>query len=116
MALSRGLDRQYYSLAITFRKKAHELALLMNVYKKGWQEGFKLEDAKQYVKDTRHSVREIISLAKQSEKFITQGHDEDDIGNIGRINAIIHLQHEAENMINRDLNESVGAMINAVVF
>ncbi|CCW60519.1 unnamed protein product [Phytomonas sp. EM1] len=116
LAQSRGLDRQYYSLPITFRKKNHELRLLLNVYKKGWQEGFKLENVTQMEKKTRQGVRDLISLAKQAEKFITQGQDEDDIGNVGRINSITHLQMEATNMIQNNLNESIGAMINAVVF
>ncbi|CCW67602.1 unnamed protein product [Phytomonas sp. Hart1] len=116
LALARGLDRQYYSLPITFRKKNHELRLLLNVYKKGWKEGFKLENVSQMEKKTRQGVRDLISLAKQAEMFITQGQDEDDIGNVGRINAITHLQMEATNMIQNNLNESIGAMVNAVVF
>lgn len=115
-ALARGLDKHYYSLPVTFRKKHHELRLLLNVYKKGWQEGFKLQDVYQYDRDTRQSVRELISLARQSEAFITQGLDEDDIGNVGHVNAMAHLQREAETVIERNLNESTGAMINAEVF
>lgn len=115
-ALTRGLDKQYYSLPITFRKKNHELRLLLNVYKKGWQEGFKLQNTKAHEKETRRSIRELISLAEQAETFISQGLDEDHIGNVGRVNAMSHMQQEAENLIERNLHESIGAMINAVVF
>ncbi|KAG5468151.1 hypothetical protein LSCM1_02125 [Leishmania martiniquensis] len=116
VALSHNLNRQYYNLPVTFRKKNHELRLLLNVYRKGWQEGFKLEKAKVYQRETRASIRELISLSKQAEKYITQGRDEDDLGNVGQINAMSHLQMEAENIIHRNLNQSIGAMINAVVF
>lgn len=115
-ALARGLNKTYYSMPVTFRKKNHELRLLLNVYRKGWQEGFRLQDVTQYDRATRQSVRELISLARQAEEFITQGLDEDDIGNVGRVNAVAHLQREAEAVIDRNLNESIGAMINAVVF
>ncbi|EPY24881.1 26S proteasome regulatory subunit N11 [Angomonas deanei] len=115
-ALQRGLDRRYYSLPITFRKKQHELRMLLNVYKKGWQEGFRLMDVTTFEKETRASIREIITLTKQAEKFITLGQDEDDLGNIGKTNALTHLQRETSAVINRNLNESIGTMINAVVF
>lgn len=116
IALSRGLNQQYYSMPITFRKKNHELSLLMNLYKKSWQEGMKLEDAYEHETNTRNSIRELISFTKQAEKFITQGQDEDDVGNIGRPNAVTHLQREANTVIERNLHQSIGAMINSVVF
>eukprot|EP00796_Vickermania_ingenoplastis_P011954 gene11954-8229_t len=116
VALSRGLNQYYYSMPITFRKKNHEINVLMNVYKKGWQEGFKLEDVYEHEANTRNSIRELISHAKQAEKFITQGRDEDDVGNIGRPNAVAHLHREANAVIERNLHQSIGAMINAVVF
>lgn len=116
VALSRGLNQHYYNMPITFRKKNHELSLLMNVYKKGWQEGLKLEDVYQHEIDTRNSIRELISFTKQAEKVITQGQDEDDVMNIGRPNAVAHLQREANTVIERNLHQSIGAMINSVVF
>nr|AAL72634.1 proteasome regulatory non-ATP-ase subunit 11 [Trypanosoma brucei] len=117
IALTRGLDRDYYSLPITFRKKNHELALLLNVYKKGWQEGFRLENMTRFDRNTvREKMRALASLAVQSERFIVQGLDEDDVGNVGRANPIAHLQSESEGLINASLNQSIGAMINGVVF
>lgn len=116
IALSRGLNQQYYNMPITFRKKNHELSLLMNVYKKGWQEGLKLEDVYQHERDTRNSIREIINFTKQAEKVITQGLDEDDLMNIGKPNAVAHLQREANTVIERNLHQSIGAMINSVLF
>ncbi|KAH9599208.1 JAB1/MPN/MOV34 metalloenzyme domain [Trypanosoma melophagium] len=117
VALSRGLDRDYYSLPITFRKKNHELALLLNVYKKGWQEGFRIENMEKFERQTvREKIRLLTSLSTQSERFIVQGLDEDDVGNVGRTNPIAHLQSEAEGFINANLNQSIGSMINSVVF
>ncbi|EPY28150.1 26S proteasome regulatory subunit N11 [Strigomonas culicis] len=116
VALNRGLDRHYYSLPIAFRKKHHELSMLLNVYKKGWQEGFRLCDPVKFEKETREAIRELTSFARQAETFITKGLDEDDIANVGKANAITHLQREAESIIERNLDESVGSMINAVAF
>lgn len=115
-AMARGLNRYYYSMPITFRKKNHEINLLMNVYKKGWQEGLKVENVNVHNNATRESIRSLIDFTKKAEKFITQGHDEDDVGNIGKMNAISHLQQESNTIIERNLNQSIGAMINAVVF
>lgn len=115
-ALAHGLGKHYYSMPIAFRKKTHEVRMLLNVHKKGWQEGVRVGEFVRQDRDRRASVRRLCSLAAQAEKFVTQGLDEDDVGNVGKANPMSHLQQEAEGLINSSLDDAIGAMINGVVF
>lgn len=40
-ALIHGLNRHYYSIAISYRKSELEEKMLMNLHKKGWTHGLK---------------------------------------------------------------------------
>lgn len=115
-ALVHGLNRHYYSLPITFRKHEHEIAMLLNVHKKGWDQGLRLPPVKEQMKETRDSIRRLQGLSTQVEKFIQQGLDEDDVGNVGKFNPVMHLLQEAETLLNSNLSNSIGTMINAVAF
>ena len=44
-ALIHGLNRAYYSMAISYRKNDLEQKMLMNVHKKQWAHGLLLERA-----------------------------------------------------------------------
>jgi 26S proteasome regulatory subunit N11 len=49
-ALIHGLNRHYYSIAISYRKSELEEKMLMNLHKKGWTEGLKTGDFKDHDK------------------------------------------------------------------
>jgi 26S proteasome regulatory subunit N11 len=115
-ALVHGLGRHYYNLPIAFRKNFHEIRMLLNVHKRGWQEGLKITPLKQQEKDVRQMLQTIKQLALQTEQFISTGVDEDDIGNVGKMNPANHLRQEAEALITSNLGHGIGTMINAVVF
>jgi len=112
----QNLNRYYYNMPIAYRKNAHEIRMLLNVHKRGWQEGLRLTSVPEHHKLTRDSILKIKSLAAQCEQFITTGHDEDDIGNVGRANPAKHLQQEAEALLNATLDQGIGSVINAMVF
>lgn len=115
-ALVHGLNKAYYNMPIAFRKNAHEVAMLLNVHKKGWKEGLQLKAPSEHQKDMRDSLKKMQDLAGQCEKFITSGKDEDDIGNVGKANPITHLQSEVDALLQSNLDQSIGTMINAIVF
>jgi len=43
-ALIHGLNRHYYSIAVNYRKTELEQSMLMNLHKRNWTEGLKLQD------------------------------------------------------------------------
>jgi 26S proteasome regulatory subunit N11 len=115
-ATVHGLGRLYYNMPVVFRKNDHEIRMLLNVHKRGWQEGLKVDPIHQHRKEMIQSIGKLNSLAQQCERFITSGSDEDVIGNVGKLNPLTHLHHEAESLLSNNLNHSIGTMINAVVF
>jgi 26S proteasome regulatory subunit N11 len=115
-ALVHGLNKHYYNMPISFRKNALEVAMLLNVHKRGWKEGLQIKKPTEHRKEMRQNLKKIKDLAAQCEKFITGGKDEDDIGNVGKANPAIHLQSEVDNLLQSNLDQTIGAMINAVVF
>ncbi|CUE68601.1 proteasome regulatory family protein, putative [Bodo saltans] len=115
-AVAQGLGRHYYNMPIAYRKHEHEVRMLLNVHRKGWQEGLRVAPVEEQRKEVTETLRKIRAFALQTEKFITSGQDEDDIGNVGKLNPAIHLQQEAETLLSTNLNNTIGTMLNAIVF
>lgn len=116
VALMHGLNRAFYNMPVTFRKKEHENAMLMNVHKQDWRHNMKLSRPRDHIKDMRDGIKKVGSFAQQATKFIQGGQDEDDVANVGHINPLAHLQLEADSLLTQNLDQSIGAMINALVF
>lgn len=115
-ALANGLNTTFYSMPIMYRKNPCEINMLLNVHKKGWQEGFRLEPVQEFENSISESIQKMKSLSVQVEKFISGGVDEDEVGNVGKMNPAVHLRQEAEELLNMNINQSIGAMLNALVF
>lgn len=115
-ALVRGLGRSFYSMPVAYRKLPSEIHMLLNVHKKSWREGLKIETVTEHEKARNDSIALIKNLALQTERFITSGKDEDIVGNVGKINPATHLMSESESLISSNLDHSIGMSINAVVF
>lgn len=115
-ALVRGLGRSFYSMPVAYRKQASEIHMLLNVHKKSWRDGLKIETATEHERSRNESIASIKNLAQQAERFITSGKDEDLVGNVGKINPATHLMSEAETLISNNLDHTIGMSINAMVF
>jgi len=59
-ALIHGLNRHYYSIAISYRKNELEQKMLLNLHKKKWTEGLTLNkfDEQEQLNETTVKVRE----------------------------------------------------------
>jgi 26S proteasome regulatory subunit N11 len=71
-ALIHGLNRHYYSIAISYRKSELEEKMLMNLHKKGWTEGLKTADFKQHDKQNEETVKRMLDLAKAYNKAVQE--------------------------------------------
>lgn len=56
-ALIHGLNRHYYSIAIAYRKTDLEQSMLLNLHKKNWTEGLKLQDWEQMKTSNEESIK-----------------------------------------------------------
>lgn len=56
-ALIHGLNRHYYSIAIAYRKTDLEQNMLLNLHKKNWTEGLKLQDWENMKTSNEESIK-----------------------------------------------------------
>jgi len=61
-ALIHGLNRQYYSIAVNYRKTDQEQSMLMNLHKRNWTEGLKLRDFHGQKGDNEAAIKVCLSL------------------------------------------------------
>ena len=63
-ALIHGLNRHYYSIAISFRKTELEQTMLLNLHKQNWTDGLLLKDFEEHSKTNEESVKVLLWLFK----------------------------------------------------
>merc|ERR1712098_542555 len=71
-ALIHGLDRHYYSIAISYRKTALEENMLMNLHKHVWTEGLQMDDFRVEGGRNNERLKELVGLADGYEKRVKE--------------------------------------------
>merc|ERR1711871_537687 len=71
-ALIHGLNRHYYSIALSYRKNALEQQMLQNLHKKNWTDGLAVEDYDTHAAETGKTVKEMAELSAAYEKAVKQ--------------------------------------------
>lgn len=119
-ALIHGLNRSYYSLAINYRKNDLEQAMLMNLHKKKWTDGLKLESFKEMEKTNSTVCDQMLKTAVLYNKAIveerTQTKEEKEIAHVGKTDPKKKLSSDVENMMSRNIVQNLGSMIDSLVF
>merc|ERR1719420_1558352 len=62
-ALIHGLNRHYYSIALSYKQNELEQQMLMNLHKKNWTDGLKLTDYVTHADETEKTVTEMKNLS-----------------------------------------------------
>jgi len=119
-ALIHGLNRHYYSIAINYRKNELEQKMLLNLHKKKWMDGLLLENYETHEKTNEKLVQEMVELAKNYNKNIQE---EDKITkeklliqNVGKLDPKRHLQQDVEKLMTANIVQTLGAMIDTIIF
>eukprot|EP00802_Teleaulax_amphioxeia_P009258 Tamp_09274.p1 GENE.Tamp_09274~~Tamp_09274.p1 ORF type:complete len:307 (+),score=93.68 Tamp_09274:139-1059(+) len=119
-ALIHGLNRHYYSIAISYRKSELEEKMLMNLHKKGWTEGLKTADFKQHDKQNEETVKRMLDLAKAYNKAVQEEDEKTaekfQIDQVGKLDAKKHLQQDIETVMSNNIIQCLGTMLDTVVF
>jgi len=119
-ALIHGLNRHYYSIAISYRKNELEQKMLLNLHKKKWTEGLALENYEQHEKKNEKLVQEMVELAKNYNKNIQEEEkltkEKLAIQNVGKLDPKRHLQQDIEQLMTSNIVQTLGAMIDTVAF
>ncbi|CAL5205996.1 unnamed protein product [Lathyrus oleraceus] len=119
-ALIHGLNRHYYSIAINYRKNELEEKMLLNLHKKKWTDGLTLRRFDSHSKTNEQTVQEMLSLATKYNKAVQE---EDElppeklaIANVGRQDAKKHLEEHVSNLMSSNIVQTLGMMLDTVVF
>jgi len=119
-ALIHGLGRHYYSIAINYRKNELEQKMLLNLHKKKWTEHLHLQNFEQHEATNEKLVNEMLDLAKNYNKEI---HEEEKltkeklaIHNVGKLDPKRHLQQDVEKLMTANIVQTLGGLLNTVVF
>jgi len=115
-AIVHGLNRHYYSIAISYRKNELEQKMLENVYKKQWHEGLLLEDFKNYDRETGEIMAQIKKLTKDYDMYIREKKDRNAVKNVGKLDAKRHLESNANTLMTKTIDQTLGSLIDAIVF
>ncbi|KAL1813468.1 26S proteasome non-ATPase regulatory subunit 14 homolog [Daucus carota subsp. sativus] len=119
-ALIHGLNRHYYSIAINYRKNELEEKMLLNLHKKKWTDGLTLQRFDTHSKTNEQTVQEMLNLAIKYNKAVQE---EDElspeklaIANVGRQDAKKHLEEHVSNLMSSNIIQTLGTMLDTVVF
>jgi 26S proteasome regulatory subunit N11 len=115
-ALLHGLNRNYYSMPISYCKHELEQKMLLNLHKSEWAAGLKVTDWDKHEKSLEELLQAFKDLSAGYEKLIRSGKDTDEVANVGKLNSKNHLEMEITNTMNTCVNQMLGTMLAAVVF
>ena len=119
-ALIRGLNRHYYSIAINYRKNELEQKMLLNLNKKSWIDGMRLTDFQDHCSSNEKTMQSMLDLAKSYNKSLEEEEkmtpEQLAIKNVGKRDPKRHLEEHVDDMMTRNILQSLGSMMDSMVF
>jgi len=119
-ALIHGLNKHYFSISINYRKNELEQKMLLNLYKKKWNEGLKLDNMEDHAKKNESKVKEMTKLAEEYSKWIDmemkKTKTEIVVSTIGKVDPKKHLQANVEDLMSSNITQSLGMMLDTKTF
>ncbi|ELP86428.1 26S proteasome non-ATPase regulatory subunit, putative [Entamoeba invadens IP1] len=114
----RGLGKQYYSMPIEFSKNEIDERMLLNLQKKKWTDSLQVESAGRKEKNVQ-SIDRMIKLVKNyNENIVEEALDpkQRDLQQVGKIDPKKHLLSTADEALTNNVVDSLGVLMNSVVF
>merc|ERR1719498_730853 len=119
-ALIHGLNRHYYSIAINYRKNDLEQKMLLNLGKKKWQDGLKLEDFGKHDGSNEEKAKDMLDMTEkynqaiQDEFELTE--DQFVVKQAGKVDSKKRLETDVDEVLTSNILQALGCMLNTVVF
>ncbi|KAF8821008.1 proteasome regulatory subunit [Cardiosporidium cionae] len=118
-ALVHGLNRNYYSIAINYRKNELENRMLLNLHRQKWSNPLRSE----YFDSQRKTNCDIISSIKElTEKYnksiqeeLKKTPEELIVSTVGKLDSKKRLDSEVFSLMNNNILNCLGSMINSLV-
>jgi len=115
-----GLNKYYYSIAINYRKNESEQKMLLNLHKSGWTNSLKVTDFTDQHDANLETLQKMVKLTKDYSKWIEdetkQTTEEFKISSVGKTNPRTHLAMAVDEVLNTNVMDCLGSMLNTVVF
>jgi 26S proteasome regulatory subunit N11 len=119
-ALIHGLNRNYYSIAIDYRKNELEEKMLMNLHKTKWTGGLETKDFESHSKENEKTVNSMLKLVKDYNLRVkaeeTKSLEDLAVENVGKIDPKRHLESDIQELMASNIVQCLGTMLDAVVF
>ncbi|KAL1925154.1 uncharacterized protein VTP21DRAFT_37 [Calcarisporiella thermophila] len=119
-ALIHGLNRHYYSIAINYRKNELEQKMLLNLHKKNWTSGLKLESFTEHAEHNEKAVEGMLKLAEAYNKSVqeesTMTPEQLKTRHVGKQDPKRHLEENIEKVMGDNIVTTLGTMLDTVTF
>eukprot|EP01101_Sappina_pedata_P008962 TRINITY_DN5087_c0_g1_i1.p1 TRINITY_DN5087_c0_g1~~TRINITY_DN5087_c0_g1_i1.p1 ORF type:complete len:320 (+),score=152.18 TRINITY_DN5087_c0_g1_i1:27-962(+) len=119
-ALIHGLNRHYYSIAIDYRKNELEQKMLLNLHKKKWTDGLRVEKFDEQEENNEKIIKNMLHLSNEYNKLVQQeikiSPEKLAIANVGKVDPKKHLQADIEDLMSSNIAQSLGTMLDTVIF
>jgi len=119
-ALIHGLNRHYYSIALSYRKNTLEQQMLMNLHKKSWTHGLKVDDYETHSQDNDAAVKEMVELSAAYEKAVQQETEltaeQLVVATVGKMDAKKRIEENVIKLMSSNIVQCLGTMLDTVVF
>jgi len=118
--LIHGLNRHYYSIAINYRKNDLEQKVLLNLGRKKWTDGLKLNDFEKHETDNENLVKDMLEMTQkynqaiQDEFKLTE--DEFVVKQAGKVDSKKRIEIDVEQVLTENILQALGCMLSTVVF
>jgi len=94
--------------------------MLLNLYKKKWNEGLKMEKFDDHAKLNETKMKEMCGLAEEYSKWIDmemkKTKTEMIVSTIGKVDPKRHLQSNVEDLMSSNITQSLGMMLDTKGF
>ncbi|KAG5192832.1 26S proteasome regulatory subunit [Tribonema minus] len=119
-ALIHGLNRHYYSIVIDYRKNELEEQMLMNLHRKQWTDGLVLKRFEDHQTANEKTIEDMLRLSKEYNVRVEEEEgktpEELAIMHVGKVDPKRHLEQHVLDLMASNIVQSLGAMLDTVVF
>ncbi|CAN0198515.1 unnamed protein product [Laminaria digitata] len=119
-ALIHGLQRHYYSIVIDYRKNELEEQMLMNLHREQWTQGLVMRRFEDHQTSNEKTVEAMLKLSKEYNQRVQEeeGRTVDELAvlNVGKVDPKRHLETDVSELMAANIVQSLGAMLDTVIF
>ena len=121
-ALIHGLNRHYYSIAVSYRKTPAEERALAALKKRGWAAGLALRDFESVSSGNEAALKEVARLSKEYAKATAEEGELDplgaerDVARAGRSDARGRLGTAAGKLVAENVVQACASVLDALAF